>query len=85
MSESEFPEVPTTAAQLAARWAQRDAEYAKATHRLSPDAVAAVRVGREREAGLLPNKDDRARMWSRANSWVQPVGQDFGGLKDFLE
>ena len=85
MSESEFPAVPETAEELAAKWARADDLYARATTRLSPDAVAAVRSGRMKEAGMLPDKDERGRLWALAHSWVQPVGQDFGSMKDWLE
>jgi len=81
----EFIPIPETAEALAAKWARVDALYAQATSRLSPDSVAAVRDARMKEAGRLPNKDERARMWAQAKSWVQPVGQDFGGMRDWLD
>ncbi len=83
MSESDFPEVPVTAAELAVRWAQRDAEYAKMRPGLSPDAENAVREGRKREAIFLP-RADRARMWRQAQAWVAPKHEDFGSMKDWL-
>lgn len=84
MSQSEFPEVPETADQMVARWAERDAEYAKRSQLLAPDAVAAIKAGRMREAGTLP-VGDRARMWAKVQTWSAPRHPDFGSMKDWLE
>jgi hypothetical protein len=83
MTESEFPEVPETADQMVARWAERDAAYAKLRTPMAPDAVAAIRTGRMREASLLPVAD-RARMWAKVQTWQPPVHPDFGSMKDWL-
>lgn len=84
MDEDRFQPIPETAEEMAVRWAQRDAEYAKMRPAPSSDMVAAVRDARKREANRLPVAD-RARMWTRANNWVPPVNPDFGSMKDFLE
>ena len=84
MLETEFPEVPETAEQMAVRWAQRDAEYAKQRKPLAPDLINAIIAGRQREAGRLPMAD-RARMFTRATTWAPPVNPEFGGLKDWLD
>lgn len=84
MDEDRFQPIPKTAEQMAVRWAQRDAEYAKMRPAMSPDMVAAVRDARKREAARLPVAD-RARMWTRANQWLPPVNPDYGSMKDFLE
>lgn len=84
MDEDKFQPIPETAEEMAVRWAQRDAEYAKMRPALAPDMVAAVRDARKREAIRLPVAD-RARMWTRANQWLPPVNPEFGSIKDFLE
>lgn len=84
MNESEFPEVPETAAQLIVRWAQRDAEYAKQRTPLDSNVIASIRWARKSEAGRLP-VGDRARMWRRAETWTPPVNSEFGSIRDWLE
>jgi hypothetical protein len=85
MSESDFPEVPQTADELLARWASRDAEYAKSRKPLDPEFAEAVRQGRIREAAHLPNPAERARMYGKAVTWAPPTNAEFGSMKDFLE
>ena len=84
MSESDFPKVPQTADELIARWAARDAEYAKARRGMDHEFEQAIRQGRMREAGLLP-VPERARAYGRAQVWVAPVNPEFGSMKDWLE
>lgn len=84
MSESEFPQTPETADQMVARWAERDAEYAKSRTPMAPSTIIAIRAGRQREVGMLP-MSDRARMWARVKTWQPPVHPEFGSMKDWLE
>lgn len=81
---SEFQPVPITAEELAIRWAQRDAEYAKQGF-LDMAQAQVVREARMREAGMLPDVTERARMFARAQTWTPPVGDSYGSMKDWLE
>jgi hypothetical protein len=85
VSESEFPEVPQTAEEMAARWAARDAEYAKARLPMALGTVMVIRDTRMREANQLPNIKERGRMYARAKGWEPPVHQDFGSMRDWVE
>jgi hypothetical protein len=84
MSETAFPEVPATADALAARWAERDAQYAQERTPMSWEQAETIRLMRMREAGALPQFKARARMYARAKSWVPPLHPDFGGLRDWM-
>lgn len=75
---------PETAADMLARWAQRDAEYAKRRAPLSVDEIEAIIMGRAREAGRLPVAD-RARMFGKAKTWDPPKPPDYGSMKDWLD
>ena len=84
MSQSDMPPIPVTGAELVARWASRDAEYAKRRIPLPPTLIEAIRDGRKREASLLPEVSERARLYGRAETWMPPVHAEFGGMQDFL-
>lgn len=84
MATEDLPPIPTTAEELVVRWAQRDAEYAKSRRFLDPDTAAAVRLSRMREASLLPNVKERARLYVLAQTWWPPVNPDYGSMKDWL-
>lgn len=77
-----FPPVPVTAEQLAAKWARSDALYVG--QQLDPSTIANIRNERMKEAGRLPNVDERARMYARAQTWAAPLPAEFGSLKDWL-
>lgn len=83
MSE-EFPDVPQNADELGARWATRDAEYAKQRKPMEPEMAEAVRMTRMQEANRLPNIKERGYMYGVAKSWTPPLHPDFGGLRDWL-
>lgn len=76
---------PETADEMVARWAQRDAEYAKRRIAMDAAEAEAIRAGRRREAGMLPVVGDRARMWARADTWQPPHHDEFGSIKDWLD
>jgi hypothetical protein len=82
--DAQMPEVPQTADALAVRWAERDAEYAKARVSMTDEAAEAIRMMRMREANHLPRVGERGRMFARAKGWVPPVHPDFGGMRDWL-
>lgn len=84
MTDNEMPAVPVTGPELAARWAERDAQYAKRRTPLTQDEAIAVQLGRMREADFLPVAE-RARMFAKAQCWVPPVHPEFGSMKDWLE
>lgn len=81
---SDSQPVPVTADELVARWAQRDAEYVK-TPNIDPDMAAVIRQGRMREASMLPNVAERARLYARAATWTPPVPPAYGTLRDWLD
>lgn len=78
-------DTPVTGDDLAARWAERDDYYSRLRTPMDPSQAEAIRIGRRREAAMLPTKDDRARMWMRADTWQPPRHPEFGGLKEWLE
>lgn len=81
---SDSQPVPVTADELVARWALRDAGYAKALN-IDPEMAAGIRQGRMREASLLSNLADRARLYARAETWTPPKPPTFGSLRDWLD
>lgn len=83
MQEPEYPPVPVTGDELIARWALRDASYARMAP-MNSEQEDAIRQGRSREANDLPDVTERASMWVRAQTWSPPRHADYGSLKDFL-
>lgn len=81
---SGFVEVPTTADDMMARWADRDVQYAKARIPMPPEQADAVRFMRMQEANQLPNIKERGRMFARAKGWVTPTHQEFGSLREWM-
>ena len=82
----EFPEVPLTAIELAARWLARDELYASEVRMpLGEDAVKVIRFQRMMECMTLVDPRERGRMWRKAKTWEQPKHQDFGSLRDWLD
>jgi hypothetical protein len=79
-----MPPAPVTGAELIARWAQRDAEYAKQTPAMDPGLAEVIRQGRMREANQLPDVKERGQLFARAKTWAPPVHADFGSLLDWL-
>lgn len=84
MDEDEFPPVPRTPNDLIARWAVRDAVYAKMRPGLSSEMVETIRAARMKEVNKLP-RDLRGKMWTRVKFWRAPVHPDFGSLRDYIK
>lgn len=84
MASNQFPVVPETADALVARWAERDAEYAKNRTPMDPEQAEVIRLTRMQEASRLPNVRERGRMYSRAKAWTPPLHPDFGSLRDWM-
>ena len=82
--ETTFPDIPETGDELAARWANRDAEYAKTRVPMDEEQAAVIRMTRMQEAGRLVNYRERGRLYARAKSWMPPVHADFGSMHDWL-
>jgi hypothetical protein len=84
--EDEFPPLPLTAVELAKRWLERDLRYEKNVRMPLPESVVkVVRSQRAMESMMLIDRRERGRMWSKAGRWTQPVHDDFGSLKDWLD
>jgi len=81
----EFQPVPDNAIELAIRWAQRDAEYAKQRRPLDSDIADTIRKARMAEAARLPDVTERARMYARAETWEPPKHQEYGSVKEWLK